>query len=500
MKNGILIVLALLVYSTDLKCQFSNSFLDLTGGYTTVKVKMQNFSATKNYNDAIEISIDDWTTSKRRNYFAKTDSLGLYTISFYVNNFQDVLLTYKNQWYSIFVLPNDTLTITIDENTFPEGNTYSGRTAGYCKDHIKYIINNQHGLRTAINPDNNKLPPADYIKKRDSIYNVDIQNANSYINTNNLDSFFGSWIRKDVLLDYRKDVLNFYFLKHDPSMLDSSFFNSFDYADSSLRFNSSYSSILNSTSCLLAGMNLKSKYIHNAFLRPKQDISTENKKNIKPMYSDKQFQIIFFNNDLHSINIIHDKLFKQSLIGNRYLSILERQNIDIGLDSVLIHIEDSHVMSAIISNYDEYKYRKGLINSITDKNDGLTLLDSVKNKYKGHVILLDFWGTWCVPCYSQMKQMKEVKKAFKDKGIVYVYFCCKSPKDKWQQKINELKIEGEHFLLTPKDFAYMSRLFNITSVPRYVIIDRKGKVVNDNAPHPYIKSLLINELMKYLKD
>ena len=179
------------------------------------------------------------------------------------------------------------------------------------------------------------------------------------------------------------------------------------------------------------------------------------------------------------------------------LSILERQNVDVGLDSVLSRINDFRIKASVILRYNEYEFRRGNLNALQIENPGSILLDKLISKFKGYVLYIDFWGTWCSPCYTQMNLMKDIEKEFKKEKIVFIYLCCKCQKDLWEKTITEFK--GEHIFLNSEEYAYLSKQFNIISVPRYIIIDKNGKVVNDNAPYPMNQSL-VNDLRKYLKN
>jgi thiol-disulfide isomerase/thioredoxin len=40
------------------------------------------------------------------------------------------------------------------------------------------------------------------------------------------------------------------------------------------------------------------------------------------------------------------------------------------------------------------------------------------NKYRGKIVVLNFWATWCVPCQHEMPLLQEMQKKYKDKGVV----------------------------------------------------------------------------------
>lgn len=111
------------------------------------------------------------------------------------------------------------------------------------------------------------------------------------------------------------------------------------------------------------------------------------------------------------------------------------------------------------------------------------LFSAIISRFKGHVLLVDFWATWCGPCRTANKAMIPLKEELKDKDILYLYVAGEnSPKDTWKNMIPD--IHGEHFRLTSHQWKYLTDKFNIQGVPTYFIIDRKGNTVYQQTGFP----------------
>lgn len=111
------------------------------------------------------------------------------------------------------------------------------------------------------------------------------------------------------------------------------------------------------------------------------------------------------------------------------------------------------------------------------------LFESIISKFRGKVLLVDFWATWCGPCRAANKEMKPMKETLKGKDIVYVYITGEtSDKPTWEQMIPDL--HGEHFYLTQEQWEYLGNSLGIDGVPTYYIIDREGNTTFKSVGYP----------------
>lgn len=94
--------------------------------------------------------------------------------------------------------------------------------------------------------------------------------------------------------------------------------------------------------------------------------------------------------------------------------------------------------------------------------------------FRGKVIFLNFWASWCTPCREEMPAMEELYQAFKDKGFVVVAVNVKEPQRQAATFVKELKVTYP-ILLDPK--GEVSVLYGAWALPLTYLIDRKGMVV-----------------------
>ncbi len=133
----------------------------------------------------------------------------------------------------------------------------------------------------------------------------------------------------------------------------------------------------------------------------------------------------------------------------------------------------------------------------TGKVANKDLFASLISKYRGKVILVDFWQTWCGPCRMGHKEMAPMKEELKGKDIVYLYIAGdSSPEDTWKNMIPD--IPGEHFRLDADQWRYICNEFGINGVPTYMIVDKEGNIKYKQVGFPGA-NVIKGELLKVLK-
>src|SRR5690606_35321028 len=136
---------------------------------------------------------------------------------------------------------------------------------------------------------------------------------------------------------------------------------------------------------------------------------------------------------------------------------------------------------------------------LTDLQENKTTLSELLEKHKGKIVYVDYWTSWCAPCITALPASKKLQKEYKNKDIVFIYINNEKEKDKWEivsKEYNLTSSENYYALNFPKAKFYQDLEFK--SVPRYLLFDKDGKLVQDKAPGPDSDIIrnTINQLLK----
>lgn len=106
---------------------------------------------------------------------------------------------------------------------------------------------------------------------------------------------------------------------------------------------------------------------------------------------------------------------------------------------------------------------------LADKDGNIVTLDD----FKGKVIFLDFWATWCKPCTRLLPAHKKLQSQFKGDNVVFLYVSLDKNANNWRRYINKGLFPGTHLFSTEE----MSKKYNVETLPYSLLIDTEGKIV-----------------------
>lgn len=168
--------------------------------------------------------------------------------------------------------------------------------------------------------------------------------------------------------------------------------------------------------------------------------------------------------------------------------------IVVSIGSGLHYIESSRAENNYARNLGIQEYLK------PSEARNFTLKDVLNKKtnlksYRGKVVMLTFWATWCNPCRMEMPSMEKVYQQFKDKGFIILSVASGDNKEDVSSFMKEYNLTFPALL----DYDYVvSDNYKVWAVPTTYFINAKGEIIgkaqgsrdwNTRAATQYISSI-----------
>ncbi|MEM6377205.1 MAG: TlpA disulfide reductase family protein [Bacteroidota bacterium] len=108
------------------------------------------------------------------------------------------------------------------------------------------------------------------------------------------------------------------------------------------------------------------------------------------------------------------------------------------------------------------------------------------DQFSGKYVYIDLWASWCAPCRSEMPFTKKIRDKYQDQGleVVSISLDKEAALPRWKAMIEKLEMDWHNWHLKYDFGSSLAQDLNIKGIPRYILLDPEGKIINDNAPRP----------------
>lgn len=411
----------------------------------------------------------------RENHLVRLAQDGSFKVTIKMLSSHSNYLSYDNKLISFFSAPGDSIYIEANASNFKKTATFSGDNfkVNQC---IRYFNEAYVEVRNSLELyDKKRNAPPEEFKKVLTLFSTQMATKidSIYELTEAGESALG-WMQSKMKYQIAEELLE-YGRKHEDELPSDYYSFTKSYENASL-------------------MDLKcpqyyESYINKYYYGYKYRILSDELKEFRNFINEGKIYLgltRFF--EIINKNVT-DQIAKE-LILTRICNDYSRDNYE-AVDSVfssftkLVHTEDYRKL--IKSNIIEKRIEKSAQRTIDDlmalESIG-ELFSEIQKKHPNEVLYIDLWGTWCKPCFTEFPFSSKLHGDLKDHPIEFVYLGCKSDQSNWEDSIDKFGLKGTHYLLSEDQYNELSEQFNLIGFPRYIVIDKNGIIVDEDAKRP----------------
>ena len=209
------------------------------------------------------------------------------------------------------------------------------------------------------------------------------------------------------------------------------------------------------------------------------------------------------------------KYVPDALMGERHLALRAEEStkypsgmdVELYRKTLLSGVTTDSLREKINRCFDNFKEKYGHLAKgkpapdieFTDKEGKIHHL----SEYKGKVLFVDIWGTWCAPCIAEFPHLRAIQEHFKDNpDVMIMSLSCDIERkpEKWLPFLEQRgdEITWHQFMLTKGGNKVISDVYYIFGIPHFMLIDKEGNFVSYDGPHPSLADP-IKEIEKVLQ-
>ena len=99
--------------------------------------------------------------------------------------------------------------------------------------------------------------------------------------------------------------------------------------------------------------------------------------------------------------------------------------------------------------------------------------------FKGEILVLDFWASWCGPCRAEIPHLKEAYREYHSQGVAFLSVSIDKDEAAWRKAMKEEKMPWMQ-VQAPKAGKEVMKLYQFSGIPYILVLDREGRIVGKN--------------------
>lgn len=102
--------------------------------------------------------------------------------------------------------------------------------------------------------------------------------------------------------------------------------------------------------------------------------------------------------------------------------------------------------------------------------------------FRGKLVYIDLWATWCGPCRREIPFMKKLEEKYKGKEIYFVSLSTDKDKAAWEKRMAEGDLAGIQLYLGNE--SKFLEAYRVDGIPRFILLDKDGRIIDNNMTRP----------------
>jgi len=146
----------------------------------------------------------------------------------------------------------------------------------------------------------------------------------------------------------------------------------------------------------------------------------------------------------------------------------------------------AHLAAGKVAPDFSYKNLEGSLVSLSD--------------FKGKVVYVDVWATWCGPCRGEIPSLHALSEEMKNEDIVFMSVSVDDSQEDWEKMVTEDGLDGVQVITGTGWKSKITEDYKVSGIPRFMLIDKDGKIVSADAPRPSENEKIVSMMMGALNN
>lgn len=435
----------------------------------------ESVSKTVTFSGKIDSPKNDKVALRGANDFsqeAKLNEDGTFSMTFDIEEAGTYSFRHGGERTSIYLEPGNTIQVSLNPAEFDETITYTGDGAIENNYLVTYYLKNENLFPSYKNLYSEEV--ATFKEKMTGNYKELKQNLASYAKAHpKMDKDFIAREQSNLKYEQFSNLLNYkayhnYYAKKEIKLEDSyyDFLTDAELHNEKLMTSSNYKNFLKS-------------YMDARLKTPEmeKDPALKDMPNGETIAEFKAIDKHFRNEK------IRNYLFVNAMNGAiKYGSLDNIEDLIVEYNQLSSNEEDKEEVTSNFKKWANLVKGKPAPNFSGVKTNGEKVsLTDLRNK----VVYVDVWATWCGPCKKELPYLEEIESAYQgNKDIAFVSISIDKNKEAWEKMVTDKNMQGIQIYTENAWKSSITRDYLIKGIPRFMLIDKEGKILDARAPRP----------------